>query len=95
MEDLDSVKEKLRRDAEAPARAGSKRVTKRFTNEIGNPIGISVEATKDTGTNAKTQKRSTFDAVKITIEGPTSTSENTLTRQEAAELLSCLSRFKP
>ena len=95
MQDLDVMKEKLRRDAEAPARAGSKRVTKRFTNEIGNPISISVTATKDTGTSEKTQKRSTFDAVKIVITGPTSTSENTLTRQEAAELLACLSKFKP
>jgi hypothetical protein len=92
--ELDAAKEKLRREAEVPAARGS-RVTKRFTNEIGNPISISVTATKDTGTNAKTKKRSTFDAVKIVITGPTSTSENTLTRQEAAELLSCLSKFKP
>lgn len=92
--ELDAAKEKLRREAEVPA-ARESRVSKRFTNEIGNPIYISVEAVKDTGTNAKTGKRSTFDAVKITVEGPTSTSENTLTRQEAAELLSCLARFKP
>ena len=64
-----------------------------FTNEIGNPIRVRVEETKDTGTNAKTQKRSTFDAVKIVIEGPTSISENTLTRQEAFELLRCLQQM--
>jgi len=64
-----------------------------FTNEIGNPIRVRVEETQDTGTNAKTQKRSTFNAVKIVIEGPTSISENTLTRQEAFELLRCLQQM--
>lgn len=68
-------------------------ITSHFRNEIGNPIHIRVEETQDTGTNAKTQKRSTFDAVHIVIEGPTSTSENTLTRQEAAELLRCLQQI--
>lgn len=65
-------------------------VTSHFINEIGNTIQIKVEETKDSGVNEKTKKRSTFDAVKIVIIGPTSTSENTLTRQEAAELLRCL-----
>jgi hypothetical protein len=68
-------------------------VTSHFRNEIGNQIHIRVEETQDTGTNAKTKKRSTFDAVHIVIEGPTSTSENTLTRQEAAELLRCLQQI--
>ena len=35
-------------------------ITSHFRNEIGNPIHIRVEETQDTGTNAKTQKRSTF-----------------------------------
>lgn len=75
-------------------RRGDKGVaTSQFTNEIGNPIRIRVEETKDAGTNAKTQKRSTFDAVKIVIEGPTSISENTLTRQEAFEMLRCLQQM--
>jgi len=72
------------------ARGDKGLITSHFTNEIGNPIHIRVEETQDTGENAKTKKRSTFDAVHIVIEGPTSTSENTLTRQEAAELLRCL-----
>lgn len=65
-------------------------VTSHFDNEIGNPIHVRVEETRDTGTNARTGKRSEFDAVHIVIEGPTSTSENTLTRMEAQELLRCL-----
>jgi hypothetical protein len=65
-------------------------VTSHFRNELGNPIHISVKETQDKGTNAKTQKAFVFDAVKIVIKGPTSVSENTITRQEAAELLRCL-----
>lgn len=95
-QDLDAVKEKLRREAEAPSRAsGSKRVTRRFTNEIGNPISILIEETEDTGKNHRTGKESTFPAVRIVVTGPTSMSENTLTQQEATELLACLARFKP
>jgi|GEM_PF-4689379 len=89
--DYAGMKEKLRREAEAPPKRGSKkRATKKFVNEIGNPISVLVEETRDTGTNAKTKERSSFDAIRIVITGPTSMSENTLTRQEAVELLRCL-----
>lgn len=80
---------RLVREAAAPRRD---RAAARFTNEIGNPIRIVVEATRDTGTNARTGKSSSFDAVKLVVIGPTSTSENTLTRQEAETLLDCLRR---
>jgi len=68
------------------------RAARRFTNEIGNPIRVLVEETRDTGTNAETGVRSSFDAVRLVVVGPTSVSENTLTRQEAEVLLDCLRR---
>ena len=34
-----------------------------------------------------------FDAIKITMKGPTSTSENTITYQEAEELHKALTEF--
>lgn len=71
-------------------RADTGLVTSDFKNELGNPIHISVKETQDEGQNAKTKKPFVFDAVKIVIRGPTSISENTITRQEAAELLRCL-----
>jgi len=76
----------------AALKAAKKRAAKKFVNEIGNPISVLVEETRDTGTNAKTKERSSFDAIRIVITGPTSMSENTLTRQEAVELLRCLER---
>lgn len=93
--DYGALKEKLRRDAEAPSRGGKKRASKKFVNEIGNPISVLVEETRDTGTNAETKKKSSFDAIRIVITGPTSMSENTLTRQEAVELLGCLKSVLP
>ncbi len=69
-----------------------RKATRRFTNEIGNPIRVLVEETQDTGTNHETGASSSFDAVRIVVEGPTSVSENTLTRGEAEELLNCLLR---
>ena len=66
--------------------------TRNFVNEIGNEIQVHVEEGQDTGTNAETGARSQFDAIRIVVTGPTSTSENTLTRQEAEVLLECLHR---
>ena len=68
------------------------RSARRFTNEIGNPIRLVVEETTDTGTNAETGRRYRFEAVRLVVEGPTSLSENTLTRDEAEVLLDCLLR---
>lgn len=68
------------------------RSARRFTNEIGNPIRVLVEETVDTGTNHETGRRYRFPAVRLVVEGPTSVSENTLTRGEAEELLACLLR---
>ena len=77
---------------EALSGKGRLRAARRFTNEIGNSIRVVVEETHDTGTNAKTGKKSSFDAVKLVVIGPTSTSENTLTLREAQVLLDCLQR---
>jgi hypothetical protein len=91
MASYDEMKERLRREAGAPA-SQKKRATSRFVNEIGNRIDVLVEETRDSGTTQSTGKKSEFDAIRIVVTGPTSTSENTLTRQEAAELLRCLER---
>ena len=64
--------------------------TQNFVNEIGNEIEVHVEQVQDTGTNAQTGVKSQFNAIRIVVTGPTSTSENTLTRQEAQVLLDCL-----
>jgi hypothetical protein len=77
---------------EALSGKGRLRAARRFTNEIGNPIRVLVEETRDTGTNAETGARSSFDAVRLVVVGPTSMSENTLTRMEAEVLLDCLRR---
>ena len=69
-----------------------KRAGLRFTNEIGNKIRIIVEQTRDTGTSESTGEEHVFDAIKIVVVGPTSTSENTLTRREAEVLYDCLRR---
>jgi hypothetical protein len=89
--DYGAAKEKLRREAEAPT-SEKKRASRRFVNEIGNRISVIVEETTDTGTTESTGKKAKFDAVRLVVTGPTSTSENTLTRQEAIELMSCLER---
>jgi len=59
-------------------------------NEIGNTIRIVVEETEDTGTNAVTGRHCRFRALRLVMEGPTSLSENTITRKEAEVLLDCL-----
>ena len=84
--------EQLRQLVREAVNSRGHRVTRRFTNEIGNPIRVVVVETRDTGTNAKTGTVSSFDAVKLVVIGPTSTSENTLTRREARVLLDCLQR---
>lgn len=66
-----------------------KKLIENFYNEIGNEISISVEKTKDI--NKEKQKK--FDAVKITIEGPNSVSDNTITNREAIELNNILTDF--
>lgn len=63
--------------------------TQNFVNEIGNEIEIHVDQVQDTGTNAQTGVKSQFDAIRIVVTGPTSTSENTLTLREAQVLLDC------
>jgi hypothetical protein len=77
----------IRESVKSRRRAGH-----RFTNEIGNTIRIIVEQTRDTGTSASDGESHVFDAIKIVVIGPTSTSENTLTRREARVLHDCLGR---
>jgi hypothetical protein len=64
-----------------------------FINENGNPIKIKIKNKKDTGRNYKTNEKFTFTAVSILIQGPTSESENIVTRQEAEEMYECLRKF--
>jgi len=64
-----------------------------FINEIGNPIKIKVKNQKDIGINYKTKVKETFTGVSIAIRGPTSESENIITRQEAEHLYKCLKQF--
>jgi hypothetical protein len=92
VDDYSAAKDRLRREAQDKPSAGSRRASRQFVNEIGNRIRVSVEETKDTGVTESTGKKSEFDAVRIVMTGPTSTSENTVTRQEAQELLACLQR---
>ena len=66
---------------------------KEFKNELGNEIIITIEDTRDTGKRANSDDVEEFDAIKITMEGPTSTSENTITKIEAQELHKVLTAF--
>ena len=61
-----------------------------FVNELGNKITIKVKNKKDTGTNYKTGKEHKFTGVSISIIGPTSETENVVTREEAIHLLNAL-----
>jgi hypothetical protein len=63
-----------------------------FKNELGNHITIEIKSVKDTGTNSKGKKEE-FDAIEITMEGPSSTSTNTITQREALELYRALEKF--
>ena len=64
-----------------------------FINEIGNTIKIKIKKQKDTGMNYKTKKVTSFQAVNISISGPTSESENIITYKEAYELYMSLGDF--
>ena len=64
-----------------------------FKNEIGNKITIRIKNKKDTGKNFKTQEEFKFTGVSISIEGPTSVSENVITKNEAEELYMALDKF--
>ena len=64
-----------------------------FKNEIGNNIIIRIKNKKDTGTNFKTKEEFKFTGVSISIEGPSSVSENVITNQEAEELYMALDKF--
>lgn len=55
-------------------------------------MAVTVAETEDTGTRADSGEDATRDAVRIVIEGPTSVSENTITRKAAEVLLSSLLR---
>lgn len=64
----------------------------KFKNELGNDITIDIKSVKDTGTNSQGEKEE-FEAIEITMEGPTSTSTNTITHKEAMELYKALKGF--
>lgn len=60
-----------------------------FKNELGNDVEISIEDVTDSGIDSKGREVD-FDAVKITMVGPNSTSENIITLIEAENLRSLL-----
>lgn len=64
-----------------------------FKNELGNKITIRIKNKRDTGTNFKTKEEFKFTGVSISIEGPTSISENVITKKEAEELCMALDNF--
>jgi hypothetical protein len=64
-----------------------------FINEIGNKITIKIKEQKSVGSNRKTGKEIKFNGVSILIRGPTSESENVITKEEAKQLMDCLKQF--
>ena len=64
-----------------------------FENEIGNKIKIKIKNKKDTGINNKTKEKVKFTGISISIQGPTSISENIITQKEAEILYECLKKF--
>jgi hypothetical protein len=64
-----------------------------FKNELGNKITIRIKNKRDKGTNFKTKEEFKFTGVSISIEGPSSVSENVITNQEAEELYLALDKF--
>jgi hypothetical protein len=58
-----------------------------FKNELGNKINIEIKEVSDSNNKA------TFDAVSMSIEGPTSKTENTTTYVEAKKLNNLLKDF--
>lgn len=65
----------------------------KFTNEIGNKIEIKVKNKNDIATNNKTKEKVKFKGVNIKMIGPTSMSENMITREEAKMLHKTLGKF--
>jgi len=62
-------------------------VEKTFENELGNEISVKIKEVSDKNKDKK------FDAVSMSIEGPTSVSENIITYMEAMELQTSLQSF--
>ena len=63
-----------------------------FINELGNKIKIKIKSQKTNGIN-KDKKKIEFTGINISIIGPTSISENIITRREAEKLYSELKSF--
>jgi len=64
-----------------------------FHNEIGNKIKIKIKNEKGIGINYKTKDKINYTGVNISMQGPTSISENVITQKEAEELFICLKKF--
>ena len=64
-----------------------------FANEVGNTITITVAEQDGVGINNDSKKRVAFRGVCVTIEGPTSVAENSITLQEAEQLYAALGAF--
>ena len=64
-----------------------------FTNELGNRIRVCVKSARSSAVEYKTGKSVKFTGVGIAITGPTSMSENIVTRREAEELFYMLKKF--
>lgn len=65
----------------------------KFTNELHNPIRLKVQLKPISGVRADTQEAmKNMPGVLIELEGPTSLSENHITRMEAEKLYSELGR---
>lgn len=68
-------------------------VKKVFLNELDNKIIIRIKNKRDKGINFETKEEIKFTGVSITIEGPSSISENVITQKEAEELYLALDKF--
>lgn len=64
----------------------------KFENELGNEIIIKIRDIEDFGINASKEEEK-FRGVEIVMEGPSSTSSNTITYMEAEELSNSLKTF--
>jgi hypothetical protein len=67
--------------------SSAKPFEKKFLNELENQISVCVEEIPHE------ERSNEFESVLITLKGPTSTSENLITRIEAENLLNSLSEF--
>ena len=63
-----------------------------FVNELGNRISLRVKNVKDIGVT-KTGESCMFDAVQLSLIGPTSQSTWTITYHEAVEIQRGLTKF--